>query len=198
MAVIVGIDTDSRGAIALLDTDQWSLDVYPLPTLKTELKSEKTRLSLDYPVLVAIMIDLIWPADAVWLEEQWGRPGQSAQSTYGFGQTNGDIRASVAAALYLNLRDLEAVRKRIHLASGAKWKGALSLSSDKAHTRNVATAFFPDCAHAWKLVSKHTSAAEAALLACYGAAQMGIKLPSPGTIKPAKGPPRTTHAPRLT
>ena len=196
--VILGIDSDAKGSAALLDCRAWTLDLYALPNVVKELKSGKNRLHLDSPALAATMIDLTLSVDAVWIEDQWSRPSQDIGSMFTFGQGFGDIRTAVASGLFQSLNDLAGVRKRIHYVSGADWKGAMALSSDKKHTRNVATAFFPDCAHAWKLVSKHTSAAEAALLACYGAAQMGVKLPAPGTIKPAKGPPRTTHATRLT
>lgn len=195
--VVAGIDTDSRGSIALLDTSPWCLDVYPLPTLSTTLKSEKVRLSLDYHVLVAIMEDLIFHVDAAWLEHQWGRPGQSAPATYGFGQTNGDIRTAVAAGFLKKGLSLEEVRKAIHHVAAADWKPALGATADKAQTRNLASLCFPECAHAWAMV-KHTSAAEAALIALYGLSQMGIKIPRGTIIKPYTGPERTTHARSIT
>lgn len=196
--VILGIDSDAKGSAAILDCHAWTLDVYALPNVVKELKSGKNRLHLDFLALAATMADLTLNVDAVWIEDQWSRPSQDIGSMFTFGQGFGDIRTAVAAGLLRVLEDLEDVRERIHFVSGADWKGAMSLSSDKTHTRNVATAFFPDCAHAWRLVSKHTSAAEAALLACYGAAQHGIKLPGAGIIKPDQGLTKTIYAHRLT
>jgi len=195
--VILGIDSDAKGSAALLTTGAWLLDVYALPNAVKHLKSGKNRLHLDYPALAATMADLILSVDAVWIEDQWSRPSQDIGAMFTFGQGFGDIRTAVAAALFQRFQNLQDVRSRIHFVSGADWKGAMALSSDKNHTREFATNYLPDCAHAWKLVSKHTSAAEATLIATYGAAQMGVKLPKAGLIKPDKVPTRTTHALRL-
>lgn len=198
MVVVLAVDSDAKGSVALLDCLQWTLDVYPLPNVYKILLSGKKRLHLDFPALAATMADLTWNVDVVWIEDQWSRPSQDIGAMFTFGQGFGDIRTAVAAGLLKCGHDLEKVRSIVHFVSGADWKFAMGLSKDKAHTRMIASQAFPDCKHAWKLVSKHTSAAEAALIALYGASQMGIKIPRGTNIRPYDGPERTTHVRSLT
>jgi len=196
--VVLGIDSDAKGAAALLDCGQWTLDLYALPNQHKILKSGKKRLHLDYPALAALLGDLTYHADAVWIEDQWSRPSQDIGAMFTFGMGFGDIRTATAAGLFQRHKSLEDVRKRINFVSGADWKLAMGASSDKAQTRDLAARLFPECAFAWKLISKHTSAAECALLALYGASRAGIRIPRGTIIRPYSGPERSEHGTALT
>lgn len=173
--VVLGMDTDSKGSVAvldLMDLTRPTLDVYPIPNLKKTLTSGTTRMSVDYHVLAALMADLTSFADAAWLEEQWSRPGQDVATMFGFGTTFGDCRTATAAGFLFNKKP----SAPINFVPGAKWKHSLRLDDDKKKSIALATALFPACASAWKLISKHTSAAEASLIAFYGAAQLKVKM----------------------
>ena len=198
MAVIIGIDSDAKGAIALLDTTEWSLNVYPLPNIVKKLKSGKNRLNLDFLALGALMQDLISPASVVWVEDQWSRPSQDIGAMFTFGMGFGDIRSAVAGAFLRHGLNPTSAKDHINFVPAADWKLAMGASSDKAQTRALATKLFPECAYAWKLVSKHTSAAEASLLALYGASRGGFKIPRGTIIQPYSGLEKTNVVPSLT
>lgn len=198
MVVVLGIDSDARGSAALLDTESWTLDLYALPNQQKRLSSGKTRLQLDSPALAATMADLTYHVDAVWIEDQWSRPGQDVAAMFTFGQGFGDIRTAVAAGLFRKHQNLDEVRSAINFVSAADWKLAMRATSDKAQTRERADLLFPECKHAWKLVSKHTSAAEASLLALYGVSRAQIRIPKGTIIRPQQGEALTQFATRLT
>ena len=81
-----------------------------------------------------------------------------------------------------------AVYEKIVYVPGEEWKASMRLSSDKELSLTLASKLFPSCAQAWKLKSKHTSAAEAALLALFGASKEGLKLPRNAIVTPPKKP----------
>ena len=79
--VIIGVDTDAKGSIAILDCRNLSnpiLDIYAIPNRQKLLKNGTKRLGVNYPALVAIMVELTSrvPVDKFYLEEQWSRPMQ--------------------------------------------------------------------------------------------------------------------------
>ncbi len=184
--ILIGMDTDAKGSVAILDfSDAASptLDIYAIPNREKVLQSGKKRLGVNYPALAAIMGELTSRVSATryYLEEQWSRPLQDAGATFTFGQTYGDCRTATAAGLIAKGHTPEQVDELIRYVPGADWKQAMGLSSDKDKSLTLASALFPECQRAWSLKSKHTSAAEAALLALYGATQEGLRL-KPGTV----------------
>jgi hypothetical protein len=181
--VILGIDTDSRGSVAVLDTSHMTLDVFPLPTESVKLTTGRTALGLHSPALAALLGDLTSRANVVILEKQWARPEQGVSSTFGFGKTYGQIIGCVSSGLSRKGYSIEQIEKCITYVSGADWKSALKLSKDKKLAREMASALFPLCSTAWKL-AKHTSAAEASLIAFYGTFVHGIKLQKGVQIRP--------------
>lgn len=193
--VIIGIDTDAKGSIALLDFSRLrekkaTLDIYAVPNRHKVLKSGTRRLEVDYPALVAIMVEMTSrvSVDRLYLEDQWSRPMQDSGATFTFGKTFGDCRtASAAGLLATGLNPLE-IDEKIVYVPGKDWKSVMRLDSDKEKSITLANNLFPACAKAWKLVSKHTSAAEAALLALYGASQEGVRIPPGLVVSPPKSP----------
>jgi len=181
--IVLAIDTDSRGAMAMLDTRRLMLDVFATPTEKIKMASGKSQLQMNLPVLAAILHDLTSHADVAWLEKQWARPNQGVTSTFGFGKTYGEYRGIVTFGfLEKECSPLPQLQERVHLVSGAEWKGKMRLTKDKKEARALATQLFPECASAWK--SKDSSA-EASLLAFYGASMLGEKIPFGAKIKPS-------------
>jgi hypothetical protein len=173
--VIVGIDTDANGSVAILDTSQMKLDIYPIPKTKVHKKSGATSTEIDYLAFAAIMLELTSTVhvDRWYLEEQWSRDGQSSQSTFTFGKIQGDIRSAISTALQAQGASPGEVQRRIRYVPGNVWKPALNLSSDKILSHKLADRLFPKCKNAWVL-SKYTSAAEAALIAFWGACKEGV------------------------
>jgi len=192
--VVIGFDTDAKGSIAILDCrieDAPTLDVYAVPNRHKVLKSGTKRLGTNYPALAALMVELISsvPVDYLYLEEQWSRPDQAGMFT--FGQTFGDCRTAVAGALIAAGHTPEHADEKIVFVPGGEWKHEMRLDSDKSKSLALASAIFPECKQAWKLVSKHTSAAEASLLALYGASKKGIRLKPKTTVLPPSKPTLT-------
>jgi hypothetical protein len=185
---VLAVDTDAKGSVAVLDSDQMCLDVYALPNVTRKVNG-KNQTRLDYPVLVALMADLISHADVAILEEQWSRPLQDSSYTFSFGVTFGDIRTAVASAMILRFDYTpELVRERMIFTPGAEWKTDMRLGKDKKVALETASRIFPTCKHAWKLVSKHTSAAEASLLALWGILSKGQTLKTGQTVQPPRRP----------
>ncbi len=189
--VVLGLDTDAKGSIAVLDLSQLSrptLDVYPIPHHYNTLKKGTKRISVTFHALAALMTDLTSFAHVAWLEEQWSRPGQDSGAMFGFGTTYGDIRTATAAGFLTNGTPLIEIPTKIQFVHSTIWKGVLRLDDDKKKALALADGLFPECKHAWKLVSKHTSAAEASLIAFYGASQMGIRFQKGVAIRPREKP----------
>lgn len=179
----------------MLDLSAATLDIYPLSHRYRPVNG-KNRIELLAPALAALMIDLTLYADVVWIEEQWSRPMQDAGATFGFGRTFGGIEAAVTTGLVANGCPVEKVAERVIFVPGGEWKHGMRLSADKAKARELASRLFPECRQAWKLISKHTSAAEAALLAFYGASHQGLRV-SPGQPILPRPEPYSRRAPSL-
>ena len=190
--IVVGIDTDAKGSVAILDCRNASnpvLDVYGIPNRQKVLTSGKKRLGVNFPALAAIMAELTSRVYVTrfYLEEQWSRPQQGSGAAFTFGQTFGDIRTSVAAALIGDFPPHE-VDTMIKFIPALDWKSAMRLSKDKDLSLALADKLFPECKKAWAKKSLYTSAAEAALLAFYGASLEGFKLPAGAVVSAPKIP----------
>jgi hypothetical protein len=123
------------------------------------------------------MVDLTLHADVAYLEHQWGWEGEAAGSSFQFGATYGDIRGSTATGFAAHKKN---PADCVKLVQAANWKHALHVGADKEKCRALATEVFPTCAHAWKKGKNPVSAAEAALIALYGATISGVRF-TPGT-----------------
>jgi len=163
---ILGIDTDTKGSVALFDTSDNSLIVFALPN-KHKIINKTKRLRLDEAKTKEILTKLVPRADAIFLEQQNARPQQGVTSTFTFGQVYGTLIGLTHGC--------GGEEDTIHFVTGAKWKNSLGVTRDKKATVNFADRLAPECSHVWKLV-KHTSAAEAFLIALYGAGSLGISI----------------------
>jgi len=189
--VIVGVDTDAKGSLAILDCRRPTivLDIYALPNRQKVLKKGTKRTELNYPALAATMAELtsIVPVDKFYLEEQWARKGDGPVGAFAFGKTFGDIRTATAAGLLGTGVAPSDVEQKIVYVPGGDWKLEMQLDSDKQKSIDLANKVFPSCATAWRL-KKHISAAEAALLALWGASKEGLRFPPGARVVPPEAP----------
>lgn len=161
---VVGIDSDSRGSIALLDPKALVLTIYYVPSWKKELNSGKSRSMLNRALLATYCKALFHNnrVDVVYTEEQWSRPDQDVATMFTFGCVYCAIEQAMVSAAVSADKDC-----KFELVHSKVWKHALGLDADKEKACALASKLFPLCTNAWKLV-KNTSAAEAALIAFYG------------------------------
>lgn len=177
--VVVGIDPDSHGSIAVLHSSNATLAVYPIPSQLVEMTTGKRRSKTTYSALAAISVDKICNADAVWIERQWARQDESAGGSFTHGQNFGVVIGCIAAAMKASGKEPD---QTIKFVTAADWKHALRIDADKKQAVALATKLFPECEHFWK---RKISAAEASLIALYGLSASGVRL-APGTvIRPA-------------
>jgi hypothetical protein len=138
--ILLGIDPGVNGALALFDKAERRVTVHDMPDTTDTLFD----LVRSFPPVQVCMIEkpyypkIIGIKNAAKIAEAYGR---------------------IKAVLFVCGIPIREV-------SPADWKAALRLSSNKAASRELAGAFFPDDADQWKL-AKHDGRAEAALLAWY-------------------------------
>lgn len=181
----LGIDTDTRGSIALLDFETSSLTVYKMPAREVEINGSD-KLRIDKRALCDLMLRLIAktrPAVIVF-EEQWARPAtgvgkngeivkkQGIASTFTFAEAYGSIQGAVYSAVAHVRTTDTSYEPQICPVTGSKWKAGFNIPRDKKAAVGLATKFFPDCAGYWSLAA-NVSAAEASLIALYGAIIFG-------------------------
>ena len=168
---VVGIDTDSKGSIAVLDTDAKTVTIYYIPSSFKEQGGKKRAILLRRKLAEYANEIFQEPVDFVYFEEQWSRPNQDAGGTFTFGCVYCMIiQAFEDAAYYNNVAEYNP-----RFVSGLEWKIALKLSKDKSLSIKLADKLFPLCEPAWEKASKtvkssgeYTSAPEALLIAFYG------------------------------
>lgn len=170
MTLIVGIDPGQTGAIAILDVNDWTLEVHDTPTFEVK-KGAKTHTVLD--VFAYGNIVLGRSITHAFLEQVGSMPKQGVSSTFKFGTAYG-------AALMLPVIAKSAVTN----VTPQKWKKGVGIAagSAKDESRRRATQLMPNCASIWKL-AKHDGRADAALIAYYGAQELGYRPDQ--TITPA-------------
>ena len=151
MTVIIGIDPGFSGAIAHLSSNG-TLEIRDMPIV-ADLKG---RSVLNLYELHNLFSPKAEEEHVAVLEQVASRPGQSAPSTFRFGQGYGALEMGLAA---------HRIPKRT--VTPAKWKKYFGLSKNKGASRGLAIERFPQHADLFKRV-KDDGRAEAALLALYG------------------------------
>ena len=167
---IIGIDSDSKGSIALLDTTAKTVVVWSIPATKKTLSDGGKRTIIAHAKLALIMAEAFTGGvDQAFIEEQWSRNNQSSTSTFTFGAVYGAIQQAVASA------DPDLDVKLIHSTT---WKAAMRISADKDEAVALACKLVPNGNTVWRA---KVSAAEALLIAVCGAIQLRA-IPSATTL----------------
>ncbi len=137
---LLGIDPGINGALAIYDTQEKRVVTHDMPDTTDTLFD----LARSLPTITLGMIEkpfypkIIGIKNAAKIAEAYGR---------------------IKTVMFLCGIPMREVAPK-------DWKAALSLSSNKAASRELAGCCFPDDADQWKL-AKHDGRAEAALLAWY-------------------------------
>lgn len=160
MPVILGIDPGNSGALAFLDTDNNTVRIVDMPTF--EFETTKKRVTIDPYGIVAEMQQ--YDIAHIYLEEVYSSPQMGVVSSFNFGEGKGKI-LGIAAALGVPLTSVKP----------ARWKKDMKVPADKRASVQRASMLFPGAAPAFKgpRGGVFDGRAEAALLALYGALELG-------------------------
>jgi hypothetical protein len=158
MPIILGTDPGLNGALARLDTDLCTLEVFDMPTFETV--RTVTKRHIDLPLFKNYCLKGKRPHQA-WIEEVHSSPQMGVVSAFAFGEHFAGCKGVFVGTgiPYTSV-------------TPQRWKGALGVPADKDKARARASELFPDCAHIWKLKTKD-GRAEAAMIAFYGALTAG-------------------------
>ena len=159
MKVVLGIDPGLSGALAFLDAGI-DVDVVDMPTLRLS-RSGKARRELDLANLARLIDERATSIRHAFVELAGARPGQGVASMFSFGRSYGAILGILSA----NFLPITTV-------APGRWKRALSVPAAKDGARARASELLPRAAHHWPLTS-HAGRAEAALIALWGARELG-------------------------
>jgi len=150
---IIGIDPGKNGALALIDTQVWTLAVIDMP--KEPGKGGKDAVS---PTGVARLFDAALP-DHVYIEDVWSSPQMGVVSSFSFGRSLGILEGACASRTILTK------------VAPAAWKGLTKTPKDKNEARRRAMQVFP-CAFDLFSRVKDDGRAEAALICFYAVLQV--------------------------
>jgi crossover junction endodeoxyribonuclease RuvC len=157
--MIVGVDPGLSGALFFFDPHNpvtgESVDL-PVHLLT---RGSKNKREIDIAGLIGILA--LRRLTHAFVEQVGAMPGQGVSGVFAFGKTYG-ILLGVLAARSIPLTPVAPVR----------WKRALGVPKAKDAARARASQLLPQAAHQWPL-KKHDGRAEAALLALYGARELG-------------------------
>jgi len=169
MPVVVGIDPGNSGAIAFLDTDNCTVRIYDMPTF--EFITTKKRVTIDPYAIVTFMQQ--YDISHVYMEEVFSSPQMGVVSSFNFGEGKGMIKGIVAA-----------IGVPITQVKPARWKKDMKVPADKRAAVMRASQLFPGAAPAFKgpRGGIYDGRAEAALLALYGALELGCAPTTPVTL----------------
>lgn len=170
MSYIVGIDPGNSGAFAFLDVDACTIRLVDMPTF--EFETNKKRVSIDAYGIVAEMQRQ--PIHHIYLEEVFASPQMGVVSAFNFGEGKGKIEG-IAAALAIPLTQVKPTR----------WKKDMRVPADKRAACQRASQLIPNAAPFFKGPRGGIldGRAEAALLALYGALELGCSPSNPVTVE---------------
>lgn len=148
---IIGVDPGVGGALALLDTERWTLHLADMP----QESGVKNRKAVS-PAGVADLIEAARP-DHVFVEHVHSSPQMGVASAFSFGRSYGIVlgAAQRAGATLTEIKP-------------AEWKRKTRTPKDKGGARKRAGQLFPSGTAFFSRV-KDDGRAEAAVIALYGA-----------------------------
>lgn len=169
MGCIVGIDPGNKGALAFLDPENARMRVFDMPTFVYE--TTKTRTAIDpYSLVVELGAQ---PVSSIYLEEVFASSQMGTVSAFNFGQGKGML-LGIAAALQIPVTQVKP----------AMWKKAMRVPADKRAAVQRACQLFPAFTTTFKgpRGGVMDGRAEAALVALYGAMELGRAPTAPVSI----------------
>ena len=160
--MFAGVDPGLDGAIAFFrPRDRW-LSVFAMPTVDV-IRNKKQKREIDCKAVSAIFRQHAPFCDLAAVEGVSGIAGQSAGSSFVFGQATGIVLGALGHYAMPVLRPAPAV-----------WKRAMGVTADKRSSLAKASLLFPQHSGLWTRL-KDDGIAEAALLA-YWASTWGVKI----------------------
>lgn len=164
MTRIVGIDPGINGAIACIDTEDWTISIFDMP--REPGRGDKNAVS---PTGVAVLMKHL-AADYVYVEDVWSSPQMGVTSAFNFGRGLGIVLGASASSAILTL------------VKPTEWKARTGTPKDKNQARRRAQQLFPCAFDLFKRV-KDDGRAEAAILCFYGLFLNRMTPPRPLTLK---------------
>lgn len=160
MTVIVGCDPGNNGAFAFLDVSNNTIQIFDMPTI--EFETTKTRVKIDEYAIVSLLqrCDIYH----IYMEEVFSSPQMGVTSAFNFGEGKGKIEG-IAAALSIPITQVKP----------ARWKKDMRVPADKRASVQRASQLIPSAAPTFKgpRGGLMDGRAEAAILALYGALELG-------------------------
>lgn len=156
---ILGLDPGLSGALAFL-ADDGAVAVEDMPVLQLT-RGGKNKREIDLTALARLIDERAADIVHAYVEQAGAMPGQGSTSMFAFGKAYG-VALGIIAANFVPITTVSPVR----------WKKAMAVPKGKDAARARASQLLPRSARLWPLV-KHDGRAEAALLALYGARQIG-------------------------
>lgn len=167
MTCIVGIDPGLSGAVAFVNVDACTIRIVDMPTNEFAT-STKNKTEVDpYGIVTELLEQDVMH---VYLEEVFSSPQMGVTSSFNFGEGKGMIRG-VLAALQIPLTQVKP----------QKWKKDMRVPADKKAAVMRASQLIPGAAPKFKgpRGGLFDGRAEAALIALYGALELGQTPTSP-------------------
>lgn len=179
--VIAGIDPGASGAVAFLDTKNWTLEVVDTPHEKVEVNGKQRKQVATKP-FGALLLDkrLLM----ISTEKVHAMPKMDVKSIFTFGRFMGQIEM---AAVFLTVPHYLATDPSV-------WKRKMAVPADKVLSRARCIELVPAAASILTRKTDHDRG-EAIMLALYGAFSLGL-LPKTITLinPPKQGRARKTAA----
>lgn len=165
MSRIIGIDPGITGALAVIDSTDWSLAVIDMPQEVGKAGRKGVSPTMSAQAIAAA------GADYSFVEDVWSSPQAGVASSFSFGRSLGIVLGAVAATSSLTL-----IKPTV-------WKSALQVPRDKNQSRARAQQLFPSAAGMFAR-AKDDGRAEAALIAFWGLLSLKLTPPRPLTLAP--------------
>jgi hypothetical protein len=169
MSCIVGCDPGNKGALAFLDPENNRMRIIDMPTF--EFETTRKRVKVDpYSIVNEMGAQLI---ANFYLEEVHASPQMGTVSAFSFGEGKG-ILLGAAAALGIPTTQVKP----------QQWKKQMRVPADKRAAVQRASQLFPAISPLFKgpRGGVYDGRAEAALIALFGAMELGRAPTAPVTI----------------
>jgi len=172
MTIIVGVDPGNSGALAFLDTEKCLVRLVDMPTI--EFETTKKRVMIDEHAIVAELQQ--YSLYHIYMEEVYASPQMGVVSAFNFGEGKGKLEG-IAAALQIPMTQVKPTQ----------WKKDMRMPADKRQSVARASQLIPNAAPYFKgpRGGLLDGRAEAAVLALYGALELGCPPKKPVEVQDA-------------